>query len=1021
MKRRCLILSMSCFLMLGTIAAFAMECETPPFVTQAVEPNILIIFDNSGSMATEVWIDSYDRNVDHSEWRLPTLLPDTVVFAKDVDCYIDHNRVSYVSSSGKVRLKYKKAAFGSTDICSGGTDDDYFTTWSDTDGYFYFNRLAGMFITKSQYLDYTNGEKENLHIYIKIFLPYATYSVDPSSSTGSYTTWYDYDYMNWLFYDSTQADRDALKQQHDDPNQRALLTRILVAKKVVKDLVETTSGVRFGFMEFTGSKGGTLSGEVSSDKQDVLDAINTVWATGSTPLAETLEDAWEYFSGKGTGSWGTADSPIQYWCQKNFIILMTDGYPSLDADGLGPLKGDWDNDSGGGSEEDRYHGNGSDYLDDIAYYIHENDLTTKFDGKQNIYTYTIGFTMVNPLLKDAAFNGNGLAGLQGEWDNPLSPHYHRYFYTANNYTELKRALNAAFTEIINKISSGTAVAVQSTSTQGVRRLLRAKFLPKAWTGYLEAFRLPYSQGDHPLWEAGTLLKERDITTRYIFTAVDDSSFGSDISKKVLFTEGNSSTEDADHKRLSEMLGATDDAEAKKIIRYIRGESLEGYRDRNGWKLGDIAYSSPVISGDMAYVGANDGMLHAFDTNTGEEKWAFIPNNLLGKLKDLTLVDYCHEYFVDLSPKVAEMFVGGVPKRILVGGERGGGNAFFALDITDPSADGVQPMWEFSDPYLGESFTIPTIEQCWLDNQERWVAFVGSAFGNKDTKGYLFAVDVLTGEKMGTQLCLTGAPDNVLPGLRAIDWDQNGYVDTIFVGCLQEKLFMVEIGSVPDPKFWKSAHILSTDPGQPISVSTSLSLYRESGKDHVMAYFGTGKFFTLADKTDLALQTFYAVKDNAVKVGKGGLADQTDASTCNSLQGGFGWYIDLVEGPGERVVSSALVAGGYVFFTTFQPSDDPCEAGGIARLYVVGYENGCVPLEPVVDVNGDGVVDENDTIGGVVPRTIIIGYGQPSDIIFDAAESTIIIQTSDTTIHTFKVDVMSNRLTVHSWREVINLD
>jgi len=189
-------------------------------------------------------------------------------------------------------------------------------------------------------------------------------------------------------------------------------------------------------------------------------------------------------------------------------------------------------------------------------------------------------------------------------------------------------------------------------------------------------------------------------------------------------------------------------------------------------------------------------------------------------------------------------------------------------------------------------------------------------------------------------------------------------------------------------------------------------------DHVMAYFGTGKYYTLADKTDLTLQTFYGVKDNAVKVGKGSLADQTIASVCKDLSTGFGWYIDLVEGPGERVISSALVAGGYVFFATFQPNDDPCAAGGIARLYVVGYENGCVPLEPVIDINGDGVVDENDKIGGTIPRSIEIGYGLPSDIIFDPAESTIIIQTSDTTIHVFKVNLGSNKLTVHSWREVI---
>ncbi len=1012
MKSRSLCLSMITFLLLGTISSFGMDCETPPFVTQAVEPNLLIIFDNSGSMATEIWIDGYDRNVDHSEWRLPAD-EDQVIFAKTTgDCYIDHNRVSYDSSVGKVKLRYKKAAAGSTDICSGGTDWDYITQWSDTDGYFYFDREEGEFIDTVDY------EKNH----IKIFLPYATYSVNPGSDTGAYTTWYDYDYMNWLFYDSSQADRDALKQQHDDPEQRALLTRILVAKRVVKDLVETTEDVRFGFMVFNGSQGGSLEAKVSSDKQPVLDAIDRVWATGSTPLAETLEDAWEYFS-------DTTESPIRYWCQKNFVILMTDGYPSKDADDLGPLKGDWDNDSGGGSEEDRYHGNGSDYLDDVAYYIYHNDCHLDLEGKQNIYTYTIGFTIVNPLLKDTAFNGNGLAGFQGEWDNPQSPHYQRYFYTAKNYAELKEALSAAINEIINKISSGTAVAVQSTSTEGQRRLLRAKFLPEEWRGYLEGFKLPYTPGDRPLWEAGQELKDRSETDRYIFTAMDDKE-GVPLEmmkRKLLFIEANSGAEDADKIKLSDLLGAADDAEAKKIIRYIRGSSEDGYRDRKGWKLGDIAYSSPVISGDMAYVGANDGMLHAFDINTGEEKWAFIPNNLLGKLKDLTRMDYCHEYFVDLSPRVAEIFVGGVYKKVLVGGEREGGDTFFALDITDPSAAGVQPMWEFSDQYLGESWTIPSVERFWLAGAERWLALVGSGWNNADSKAYLLAIDVVTGEKLGKQRCIADAPENVLPSMRAIDSDYDGFTDKIYMGALTGPLYIVEVekGAAADTsgKGWTDKHILTTQniggKNQPISISTSLSLYRENNETNVMVYFGTGRYFDLADKDDMQLQSFYAVKDNAVKVGIGGLADQTDPFTCESMQDRFGWYMDLVEGPGERVISSALIAGGYVFFTTFQPSDDSCEAGGIARLYVVKYDNGCVPAESVIDINGDGVVDENDKVGGSVPRTIVIGYGIPSDIIFDPAESSIVIQTSDTTIHTFKVNLGSKRMTVHSWREVID--
>jgi type IV pilus assembly protein PilY1 len=384
-----------------------------------------------------------------------------------------------------------------------------------------------------------------------------------------------------------------------------------------------------------------------------------------------------------TDDYGNAidtSSPIQHWCQQNFVIYLTDGESNCDSDWdrLLNLVGDYDGDGADDPNVDEWDEDGGNhYLDDVAKWMYENDLRTDDDvmpGVQNVVTYIVGLRINSPLLERAADENHGRG---------------MYFYCAD-YEDLKDAFGKIVNDIIAKIASGTAVAVQSTSTQGVRRLLRAKFVPEVWTGHLEAFSLPYTKGDVPLWDAGIELQAVNPDLRSIFTALDDTK-GPTVAmkRKVLFTEANSATQDADNNTLSDMLGAVDDAEAKKFIRYLRGTAVGGYRVRpDGWKLGDIAYSSPVIWGSMAYVGANDGMLHAFDINTGEEQWAFIPNYLLGKLKDLTDPAYCHEYFVDLSPRVAEIYVGGLLKRILVGGLRGGGNAFFALDITDPSAAGV---------------------------------------------------------------------------------------------------------------------------------------------------------------------------------------------------------------------------------------------------------------------------------------------------------------------------------------------
>src|SRR4029450_412069 len=99
---------------------------------------------------------------------------------------------------------------------------------------------------------------------------------------------------------------------------------------------------------------------------------------------------------------------------------------------------------------------------------------------------------------------------------------------------------------------------------------------------------------------------------------------------------------------------------------------------------------------LIFFGANDGMIHALDARTGYEVWAFIPYNLLPKLR--TLLDgqsgERFDYFVDSSPKVAEVKVGGYWRTMLVIGESYGGTFYQAFDVTQagmgvaPDVDGL---------------------------------------------------------------------------------------------------------------------------------------------------------------------------------------------------------------------------------------------------------------------------------------------------------------------------------------------
>ena len=149
---------------------------------------------------------------------------------------------------------------------------------------------------------------------------------------------------------------------------------------------------------------------------------------------------------------------------------------------------------------------------------------------------------------------------------------------------------------------------------------------------------------------------------------------------------------------------------------LRGQSLYEttlYRDRQ-YALGDMVNAVPLYVakprfnfGDKVtprlphlgrtgtvknrtqalYVGANDGMLHAFNANTGDELWAFIPRQVLPNMWKIADESYAtkHQYFVDGSPTSMDVWDGSNWRTILVGGLNAGGRGFYALDVTKPGS------------------------------------------------------------------------------------------------------------------------------------------------------------------------------------------------------------------------------------------------------------------------------------------------------------------------------------------------
>lgn len=103
-------------------------------------------------------------------------------------------------------------------------------------------------------------------------------------------------------------------------------------------------------------------------------------------------------------------------------------------------------------------------------------------------------------------------------------------------------------------------------------------------------------------------------------------------------------------------------------------------------------------GTAVYVGANDGSVHAFDDDTGEELWSFVPWHALPRLRTMKIsrsVSMNHELFVRETKFPVADNGDGKWHTVLLGVERDGGSYVFALDITDPGRPRL--LWEFRKP------------------------------------------------------------------------------------------------------------------------------------------------------------------------------------------------------------------------------------------------------------------------------------------------------------------------------------
>jgi type IV pilus assembly protein PilY1 len=817
-----------------------------------------------------------------------------------------------------------------------------------------------------------------------------------------------------------------------------------------------------------------------------------------TPLLSSLDAAGRYYSRTDSrGPWGinpgagNEQSIDHISCRQSFTILMTDGYWS-DGDTAANV-GNQDGSSGnailrpsgdtGGSYQYTaaapFSDGHSTTLADVAMKYWKNDLRSDLDNRvptstinpafwQHMVTFGIGLGVigkVNPATAFAAINNNDSVS----WDSPFagneaaknsakiddllhaSVNSRGGFFTADKpdefATQLERTLNA----IIERVASASNLAGTTTSLQADNFIYQGSFNSGEWSGSLKSFNI--DNVDTPVWE---------------------SNFPAPDARNILFGKNNG-TADA---FTVENLTADGNALSGKtnLVNYLRGErTLEvganaQFRRRVSL-MGDIANSSPAYVGvpvnrnyqrynwdgassyrdflssnssrtPVIYVGANDGMLHAFNGNTGREIMAYVPKQILTASADLAAfasIDYQHKYYVDGSPVIFDAYINSSWRSVLLGSLGRGGDSLFAIDVSSPqglvSAGASKVLWDKRYPELGITTNKPVIARL---NNGKWAAIAGYGYNNSSNKAGLLVIDLENGNVIKRLEANSGVPN----GVGQIEgWDRNGdgNIDWFFAGDILGNIWKFDLSS-SNPDMWNVAYngaplfTAVDDNGNPQPVTGGVSLSSELATGYLWIFFGTGKMLSAEDPLRSDANTWYGIRDGLVINNRSELkqreiiAQQDNARVIEpgepyDMAGARGWYIDLSDAR-ERIVNRPQIVGNSLIINTISPGDNDCNPQGSGWIMAVSPYTGSRLNYMYFDRNGDGDIDSDDGLSVNGTNTPVSGMrfdGMPSEpVVFNNNDGTASLATSlaDTRRRVLDVDprFLQGRV---SWRELTN--
>ncbi|MCI0667423.1 MAG: hypothetical protein L0Y43_05150 [Methylococcaceae bacterium] len=712
-----------------------------------------------------------------------------------------------------------------------------------------------------------------------------------------------------------------------------------------------------------------------------------------TPLRRALDDIGQYFErSDNLGPWGaipgTNDTSAHLSCRQCYNVIMTDGYwnganaptpgaqlnvddqtgPSITHPTNAALNFQY-------SPVPPFRDDYANTLADVAMYYWNRDLRTDLSNTvptsvadpaywQHLVNFTAGLGVagsLNPATDLPALTAGSLA-----WPDPLAAQANKIddlwhtavnsrgeFFTASNSAQFSNSLSNILNKISARMNASAFLSLSSGAAAANDLFYLAEFNSIDWSGRLRAFPINMNGSlGSAVWDSAVAITAQNFNTgREIVTFDPVSRAGIPFR----FTNLNTSQQSALN---TDPVSLSPDAFGSQRLDYLRGDFSGEQRNGGSFRnratnLGDIANSNPVFVGrannifpdvwddltivgdsppessvpfsgfrsaiatrqQIVYFGANDGGLHgvdagsfdavsqSFDNGSGQEELAYIPAVLIEQLNHLTDVNYTHRYYVDASPTVGDAFYGGDWHTVLGGGLGGGGQAIFALDITDPanfdeSNAASLVLWEFSDandPDLGNTYGQPV--NIVRLHSGQWAAIFGNGYNNTAPdanvsatgNAVLFIVEIATGNvirKIDTAQGMAQDPSgqsrpNGLSVPAPVDVDGDLIVDYVYAGDLFGNLWKFDLNNV-NPASWSvgfggAPFFIARDSNgavQPITVRPVVGEAPQSAQvatppiKSSIVYFGSGKYFEVGDSAAVGqpTQAFYAVLDKQLPSG-----------------------------------------------------------------------------------------------------------------------------------------------------------